>query len=96
MKNISILLFALLVLLSHSQTDIFSKNYKESRKIAESMTIDQLIGQMVQLTFGGITNEEKETTNPEEAVTLALGSLLVEGNEAPTDNGNIAKIPGLL
>ena len=47
----------LLITLAHTQTDIFSKYYQECRKIAESMTLDQLVGQMTQLSFGAITNE---------------------------------------
>lgn len=49
----------LLITLAHTQTDIFSKYYQECRKIAESMTLDQLVGQMTQLSFGAITNEQK-------------------------------------
>lgn len=57
------------------------------------MTEEQLAGQTIQADFEAVTNEEKQTTNPEEAVTLNLGSLLVSGTAAPTDNGNLAKIP---
>lgn len=76
-----------------AQTDIFSKYYSECRKIAEAMTLNQKVGQMIQLDFKAITNEERETTNPDEAVTLELGSLLISGDAAPTENGNLARIP---
>lgn len=58
------------------------------------MTIDQKIGQTIQLTFDGIT--EKQITNPQEALTYALGSLLVGGNGAPTSDGNMAKLANYL
>lgn len=60
------------------------------------MTLDQKIGQMIQADFRAITNEERQVTTPEEAVTLALGSLLVNANAAPTENGNLARLPSLL
>jgi len=55
MRKISILLLALLLVIAQSQ-DIFSKYYSEARKIAEAMTLDQLVGQMVQADFKTITN----------------------------------------
>lgn len=70
MPRATILLLAFLLALSLAQSDIFSKYYPEARKIAEAMTLNQKIGQMVQLDMKALTNEEKETTNPEEAVTL--------------------------
>ena len=57
------------------------------------MTIQQLAGQMTQADLSAITDSGKETTNPQEAVDLALGSLLVSATAAPTDNGNLANIP---
>lgn len=50
MKLLFVLLALILVPLA-AQTDIFSKYYDESRKIAEAMTLDELIGQMIQADF---------------------------------------------
>lgn len=93
MSRTTILVLAFLLALSLAQTDIFSKYYSEARKIAEAMSLDQKIGQMVQLDMKALTNEEKETTNPEEAVTLGLGSILISASAAPTESGNLARIP---
>lgn len=78
------ILVVLTISLANAQTDIYSKYYAEARKIAEAMTLDQKIGQMTQLDMKALTNEEKETTNADEAVTLALGSILISGSAAPT------------
>lgn len=55
MFKISIIVLALAVA-ALAQTDIFSKYHAESRKIAESMTLNQKIGQMIQLDIKAITN----------------------------------------
>lgn len=52
------------------------------------MSIDQKIGQIIQLDVEGITDNEK--TNPQEAADLFIGSLFVGGNGAPTNDGNMA------
>jgi len=56
MNKISIVLLALIFVFAQSQDDIFTKYYAESRKIAEAMTLDQKVGQMIQLDIHGITN----------------------------------------
>ncbi len=43
------ILVVLTISLANAQTDIYSKYYAEARKIAEAMTLDQKIGQTVQL-----------------------------------------------
>ena len=48
MTKISFLLVLALLVFAQSQSDIFSQYYPQARKIAEAMTIDQLVGQMVQ------------------------------------------------
>lgn len=50
---------------------------------------------MVQADFEAITTLEYQT-KPEEAVSMALGSVLINANGAPSDNGNIAKVPSLM
>lgn len=58
--NIKILLLlAFSILLTLTQNDIYSQYYKECRKIAESMTQNQKIGQMIQADFEVITNSER-------------------------------------
>ena len=59
------------------------------------MTVEELLGQMIQADFEAVTNLEHRTS-PEEAVTFKLGSLLVSGSAAPTAEGNIAKMPPVL
>jgi hypothetical protein len=56
MSRISLVVVALMLSLCVAQTDIFSKYYSESRKIAEAMTLNQKVGQMIQLDFKAITN----------------------------------------
>lgn len=57
MGKISIVLLAMLAMLCVAQTDIFSKYEAECRKIAEAMTLNQKVGQMIQLDMKAITNE---------------------------------------
>jgi cytochrome c oxidase assembly factor CtaG len=56
MTKIFIVILVVLATLCFSQTDIFSKYYSESRKIAEAMTLNQKIGQMIQADLKSITN----------------------------------------
>lgn len=58
------------------------------------MSLEQKIGQTIQLTFEGIT--QKTTTQPSEALKYYLGSLLVNGGGAPTTDGNLAKLNNYL
>lgn len=83
-----------LLLLSLAQCSIYDQYYAEAKLIAESMNIEQKIGQTIQANIEGVT--EKEVTDPYEAVKLFLGSLLISGNAAPTTDGNLAKIPPLI
>ena len=93
MRILICILLVLAITFANSQTDIYSKYYSEARKIAEAMTLDQKIGQMTQLDMKALTNEEKEITNVDEAVTLTLGSILISASASPTENGNLARIP---
>jgi hypothetical protein len=47
-NKISYLLVITLFIFAQTQTDIFSQYYQQAKKIAEAMTIDQLVGQMIQ------------------------------------------------
>ena len=93
MKKISLLLVtALLVVLVSTQGDIYSKYYSDAKNIADGMSVEQLAGQMIAADFEAITDMDKETTYPDQAVSLGLGSLLISGLATPTSNGNIAKL----
>jgi beta-glucosidase len=51
------------------------------------MSLDQKIGQTIQLDFYGLTS--KTGTTSADAIKFSLGSLLVGGNGCPDSNGNI-------
>lgn len=51
------------------------------------MTLDQKIGQTLQVDFGALTS--KKGTDEQEAIKLHLGSLLVGGDGMPDANGNM-------
>lgn len=83
--KITLILAALLVLCV--RTAVFNKYYDEAYTIAASMTLDQKIGQTIQVDFYAMAS--KNGTASTEAVKLALGSLLVGGNGCPDENGNL-------
>ena len=85
MVKITLIVAALLVLCV--RTAIFEKYYDEAYTIAASMSVDQKIGQTIQVDFYAMAN--KNGTTSAEAVKLALGSLLVGGNGCPDENGNL-------
>ena len=66
---------------------LFQKYYDEALTIAKAMTLDQKIGQTIQIDFGAIANSSGMF--PEEAAKYFLGSLLVGGNGAPDEDGNL-------
>jgi beta-glucosidase len=86
-------LIALLFLSSLSPSDcsIYRQYYAEAYSIAAAMTLDQKIGQTIQLNFYGVTN--RNNTDPAQAVKLHLGSLLIAGDGAPDVNGNLIAMP---
>ncbi len=57
------------------------------------MTLDQKIGQTIQLDFYGITG--KNGTTSADAIKFSLGSLLVGGNGCPDSNGDLIYFDGL-
>jgi hypothetical protein len=65
---------------------IFNKYYPEAMAIAQSMTLDQKIGQTIQLDFYGLT--KRNHTSDADAVKYAIGSILVGGDGCPDKNGN--------
>ena len=83
--KISIIIAVLLVLCV--QTTMFERYYDEAYTIAASMTVDQKIGQTIQVDFYAMVN--KNGTTQTDAVKFALGSLLVGGNGCPDENGNL-------
>lgn len=65
---------------------VFLKYYPEAMTIAQSMTLDQKIGQTIQLDFYGLT--KRNHTSDADAVKYAIGSILVGGDGCPDQNGN--------
>lgn len=57
------------------------------------MTLEQKIGQTVQLDFNTLTT--KNGTDPTLAEKMHLGSILVGGNGAPDANGNMISFPDM-
>lgn len=55
------------------------------------MSLDQKIGQTIQVDFYSITN--RGNTDPAQAIKFHFGSLLVGGNGAPDENGNMITMP---
>jgi beta-glucosidase len=78
-----------LIILTH-QT-IYQKYYDEGYRIAVAMSLDQKIGQTLQVDFSAFNT--KKGTDEQEAVKLHLGSLLVGGDGMPDENGNMITIP---
>lgn len=60
------------------------------------MTVDQKVGQMIQADIESITNREKQQTDPSLALTWNLGGLMIAGDSAPTDDGNLATLPNAI
>jgi hypothetical protein len=54
--------------------------------IAQGMSLDQKIGQTIQLDFYGLT--KRNHTSDTDAVKYAIGSILVGGDGCPDKNGN--------
>ena len=80
-----------LLLLVVCQSSVFQKYYDEAYRIAVAMTLDQKIGQTLQVDFGAFTS--KKGTDEQEAIRLHLGSLLVGGDGMPDENGNMITVP---
>lgn len=90
MKITSLVLLLLTVYLTSA---VYDKHYSEAYTIAASMSLDQKIGQTIQVDFYGITS--KTGTSASDAVKYALGSILIGGNGAPDANGNCINFDGL-
>jgi beta-glucosidase len=88
--KISIICLLLLALVNAS---IYDKYYQEAYTIAVSMSLDQKIGQTIQLDFYGLAN--KNGTTDADAIKYSLGSLLVGGNGCPDANGNLINFDNL-
>jgi cytochrome c oxidase assembly factor CtaG len=54
-----ILLVALLLTIATAQSSIYDQYYQQALKIAQSMTLDQKIGQTIQADFQAITKDDK-------------------------------------
>ena len=56
------------------------------------MTLDQKIGQVLQVDFGALGHDH--ITDDNIARNLYLGSLLIGGNGMPDENGNLVDLSG--
>lgn len=83
----------LLLVFALAQCSIYQKYYDEAYSIAAAMTVDQKIGQTIQVDFYSVTG--KNGTDPVAAAKLHLGSFLVGGNGVPDANGNMISIPDM-
>lgn len=81
----TVLLLALLLAITHA--GIYQEKYYEAYRIAVAMTLEQKIGQTLQVDFE--TWHVKKGTDQQLAIKLNLGSLLVGGDGMPDDNGNM-------
>ncbi len=88
--KIVIFIFVLLFVTFSQQDTTYTRYYDECKKIVASMTVDQKIGQTLQVDFNALTDKLKSQTDPAQAVTWALGGLMITGDMAPTADGNIA------
>ncbi len=77
----------ILCLLVTAHSSIYQKYYKEAFKITQAMTLDQMIGQTIQVDFGALTT--KTSTDQSLAIKYHLGSVLIGGDGVPDSNGNI-------
>jgi len=82
------LLFALLTL---TFAGIYQPYYQQAYQIAVAMTLDQKIGQCLQVDFGAFSHKNKTDQNA--AIKLHLGSLLVGGDGMPNSDGDMIEIP---
>lgn len=57
------------------------------------MTLNQKIGQTIQLDFYGLTR--KNHTSDTDAIKYAIGSILVGGDGCPDKNGNRVNFTGM-
>jgi hypothetical protein len=55
--KIKVVVFTLVILLAIVDCSIYQKYYEEAYRIAAVMTLDEKIGQTVQLDFYGITDK---------------------------------------
>ncbi len=90
-KSILILILAAF-LISLTQESIFDKYYAEAYKVAEAMSLEQKIGQTIQVDFYALNNGDMKP-DPNHAIKYELGSILIGGNGAPDANGDLADIP---
>jgi len=85
------ILFGVVLLIVVTQQSIYQKYYDEAYRVAVAMSLDQKIGQCLQVDFNAFN--DKKGTDETLAVKYHLGSLLVGGDGMPDDNGNMVIIP---
>jgi beta-glucosidase len=72
---------------------VYDKYYQEALTIAEGMTLDQKIGQTIQLDFYAMSSVNG--TIGSEAVKYNLGSILMGAIGCPNDDGNCIMFDGM-
>lgn len=85
------ILVGMVLLLVVTHQSIYQKYYDEGYRIAVAMSLDQKIGQTLQVDFNAFNT--KKGTDETEAAKLHLGSLLVGGDGMPDENGNMIVVP---
>ena len=84
------LLFLTLLVLTLS--GVYQQRYNEALSIAKAMTLDQKIGQAMQVDFEAFKHDGY--TDEKMAANLFLGSVLIGGNGMPNADGNLIDVPG--
>jgi beta-glucosidase len=82
-------IFLLLLVVTHQS--VYQKYYDEGYRIAVAMSLDQKIGQTMQVNFNAFNT--KKGTDETEAAKFHLGSLLIGGDGMPDENGNMIVVP---
>lgn len=91
MKPTAVVTFLMLLVCLYA--GMYDKFYDEAYTIAASMSLDQKIGQTIQVDFYALTS--KAGTSPSDAIKYSLGSVLIGGNGCPDSNGNVIDFDGL-
>ena len=77
----------LLAILTLTLAGIYQPYYQQAYQIAVAMSLDQKIGQCLQVDFGAFSHKNKTDQNA--AIKLHLGSLLVGGDGMPNNDGDM-------
>lgn len=81
----------LLTLVALTLAGIYEPYYQQAYQIAVAMSLDQKIGQCMQVDFSTFSHKNK--SDPAQAIKLHLGSLLIGGDGMPNSDGDCIDIP---